>query len=210
MAIHIHFLCWVTCSDRMSRLCFAPAVAPLSGRAKQPACAGTPGRGWERGQAPGGTPTLMSTAPSCLTSGAAAEPAPGGTGRRPVDEHDLASSARRRTIAAASTCLPLARGRRLLGGDRLVTHHWGHGCFLADGEVLAGTPRVASIPGALVHSRYDVSRPLETAWRLHQAWPASRLIVVDERGVPRVAGPPPSLPLSTRCARPLSKIDRPP
>ena len=64
----------------------------------------------------------------------------------------------------------------------LVTHYWSHGCFFADGEVLAGMHRVASIPGVLVHGRYDVSSPLGTAWQLHRAWPARRLVVIDDAG----------------------------
>ncbi len=64
----------------------------------------------------------------------------------------------------------------------LVTHYWSHGCFLADGEVLAGMHRLTAIPGVLVHGRYDVSTPLDTAWRLHRAWPASRLVIVDDAG----------------------------
>jgi proline iminopeptidase len=65
---------------------------------------------------------------------------------------------------------------------RLVTHYWSHDCFLADGELLHNMDRVIGIPGVLVHGRYDVSSPLETAWRLHRAWPASRLVVVDDAG----------------------------
>jgi proline iminopeptidase len=65
---------------------------------------------------------------------------------------------------------------------RLVTHYWSNGCFLADNEVFAGMPRLANIPGILVHGRYDVSGPLDTAWRLHQRWPESRLVVVEDAG----------------------------
>ncbi|MGH9058302.1 MAG: hypothetical protein ACRDZY_02110, partial [Acidimicrobiales bacterium] len=65
---------------------------------------------------------------------------------------------------------------------RLVTHYWSHGCFLADGEVLAGMDRLAGIPGVLIHGRHDISSPLDAAWRLHQAWPASRLVVLDDAG----------------------------
>jgi proline iminopeptidase len=65
---------------------------------------------------------------------------------------------------------------------RLVTHYWSHGCFLADGHVLAGMPQLAGIPATLIHGRYDVSGPLETAWALHQAWPGSQLVVVDDAG----------------------------
>jgi proline iminopeptidase len=65
---------------------------------------------------------------------------------------------------------------------RLVTHYWAHGCFLADGEVLAGVHRLVAVPGVLIHGRYDVSSPMGTAWRLHRAWPASRLVILDDAG----------------------------
>ena len=65
---------------------------------------------------------------------------------------------------------------------RLVTHYWGHGCFLADNEVLANMVRIAHIPATLIHGLHDVSGPLDTAWELHKAWPASRLVVVDDAG----------------------------
>ena len=34
----------------------------------------------------------------------------------------------------------------------------------------------------LIHGRYDVSNPLETAWRLSQRWRTSRLHVLDDAG----------------------------
>lgn len=64
----------------------------------------------------------------------------------------------------------------------LVTHYWSNGCFLGDGEVFDAMHRIAHIPGYLVHGRHDISGPLETAWRLHRAWPASELVVVDDAG----------------------------
>ncbi|HEY6749593.1 MAG TPA: prolyl aminopeptidase [Mycobacteriales bacterium] len=65
---------------------------------------------------------------------------------------------------------------------RLVTHYWAHGCFLDDTPILAGLDRIADIPGVLIHGRYDVSGPLDTAWDLHRAWPASRLVVCEDAG----------------------------
>ncbi len=65
---------------------------------------------------------------------------------------------------------------------RLVTHYWGHGCFLADDEVLANLGRIAHLPATLIHGRHDVSGPLDTAWELHKRWPASRLVVIDDAG----------------------------
>jgi proline iminopeptidase len=65
---------------------------------------------------------------------------------------------------------------------RLVTHYWGHGCFLADGQVQAAMPRLSGIPAVLIHGRYDVSGPPDVAWRLHRAWPGSRLELLDDAG----------------------------
>ncbi len=72
-----------------------------------------------------------------------------------------------------------------LGFARLVTHYWSHrshSCFLTDGEILAGIHRLAGIPAVLIHGRWDVSGPLDTAWALHRAWPSSRLVVLDDAG----------------------------
>jgi len=64
----------------------------------------------------------------------------------------------------------------------LVVHYWKHAAFLEDGALLAGLPRIVHLPAALIHGRLDVSSPLETAWKLHRAWPGSELRVVDTEG----------------------------
>lgn len=64
----------------------------------------------------------------------------------------------------------------------LVTHYWSNGCFLEDEQVLRDMDRLAGIPAVLVHGRYDVSGPLDTAWHLHRAWPGSRLVVLEDAG----------------------------
>jgi proline iminopeptidase len=65
---------------------------------------------------------------------------------------------------------------------RLVTHYWRHAAFLGEDQLLHQAATLNGIPGTLIHGRYDVSSPLETAWRLAQAWRTSRLHVVDEAG----------------------------
>jgi proline iminopeptidase len=65
---------------------------------------------------------------------------------------------------------------------RVVTHYWSSGCFLADGQLLRDAGRLHGIPGVLIHGRYDISGPLDTAWALHQAWPASELVVLEDAG----------------------------
>lgn len=64
----------------------------------------------------------------------------------------------------------------------LGIHYWKHAGFAGEGGLLGGMDRIADIPGVLIHGRLDVSSPLETAWRLHKAWPKSELIVVADEG----------------------------
>ncbi|WP_138733639.1 prolyl aminopeptidase [Modestobacter excelsi] len=71
---------------------------------------------------------------------------------------------------------------RQLAIARLVTHYWGNGCFLEDGQLLRDAGRLAGVPGVMVHGRFDVSGPLDVAWRMHQAWPGSELVVVGDAG----------------------------
>jgi proline iminopeptidase len=65
---------------------------------------------------------------------------------------------------------------------RLVTHYWSNECFLSEDEIFLNMDRLVGIPAVLVHGRYDVSGPLDTAWRLHHAWPRSRLVIVEDAG----------------------------
>jgi proline iminopeptidase len=64
----------------------------------------------------------------------------------------------------------------------MVTHFWSYDCFLSDGQLLTGMPTLAGIPAVLVHGRHDISSPLDTAWRIHHAWPGSELIILDDAG----------------------------
>ena len=58
---------------------------------------------------------------------------------------------------------------------RLVTHYWRHHAFLGEDQLLRDVAMLNGIPGVLIHGRYDVSSPLETAWRLAQRWTTSQL-----------------------------------
>ena len=61
---------------------------------------------------------------------------------------------------------------------RLVTHYWRHGSWLEDGELLRGAPRLAGIPGVLIHGRRDISSPVDFAAELARTW--GDLVRVDE------------------------------
>ncbi|MFD8967335.1 prolyl aminopeptidase [Streptomyces sp. NPDC059568] len=65
---------------------------------------------------------------------------------------------------------------------RICAHYFAHGAWLAEGVLLREAGRLAGIPGALVHGRYDLAAPLGTAWELARAWPDARLVVVEDAG----------------------------
>jgi proline iminopeptidase len=65
---------------------------------------------------------------------------------------------------------------------RLVTHYWRHAAFLGEDQLLRDAAILNGIPGVLIHGRYDVSSPLDTAWQLSQRWSTSELHVLDDAG----------------------------
>ena len=69
-----------------------------------------------------------------------------------------------------------------LGFARQVTHCWRNNSWLGPDEIVARADRLANIPGWLIQGRLDLSGPLDCAWRLNQAWPSSKLVIVDDEG----------------------------
>jgi len=65
---------------------------------------------------------------------------------------------------------------------RIECHYFMHDSFLEPDQLLRDAHRLAQIPGAIVHGRYDVICPLENAWQLRRAWPASNLTIVPDAG----------------------------
>lgn len=65
---------------------------------------------------------------------------------------------------------------------RLVTHYWRNAAFLEEDQLLRDAPVLNGIPGLLIHGLYDVSSPLETAWRLSRRWTTSQLHVLEDAG----------------------------
>jgi proline iminopeptidase len=64
----------------------------------------------------------------------------------------------------------------------LVTHYWRHAAFLEDRQLVRNAALLNGIPGVLLHGKYDVSGPLETAWEISQRWTTSRLQILDDAG----------------------------
>jgi proline iminopeptidase len=65
---------------------------------------------------------------------------------------------------------------------RICAHYFAHRAWMEDGVLLRDAGRLAGIPGVLIHGRFDLSSPLDTAWELAQAWPSAELAVIGDSG----------------------------
>jgi proline iminopeptidase len=65
---------------------------------------------------------------------------------------------------------------------RIEAHYFVNNAFLEDGQLLANLSRIRSVPCTIVHGRYDVVCPIQTAFELAQAWPEAEFVVVPDAG----------------------------
>ena len=66
---------------------------------------------------------------------------------------------------------------------RIECHYFVNGGFFeVEDQLLRDAPRLANIPGTIVHGRYDVVCPPQNAWDLHQAWPKATLEITSSSG----------------------------
>lgn len=66
---------------------------------------------------------------------------------------------------------------------RIESHYFVKGGFFkSDDQLLREAHRLRSIPGTIVHGRYDVVTPVRNAFDLHQAWPEAQLRIVVDSG----------------------------
>ncbi|MDQ3495788.1 MAG: prolyl aminopeptidase [Pseudomonadota bacterium] len=126
----------------------------------------------------------------------------------PAERHDLIAAFHRRlTSDDAATQLAAARAWSVWEGAtsflhvdkdfvtghedakfalafaRIENHYFvNQGFFEVEDQLLRDARRIADIPGVIVHGRYDVVCPLQSAWELHQAWPKSELIITPASG----------------------------
>jgi proline iminopeptidase len=89
----------------------------------------------------------------------------------------------------ASTLLPKAavvdhfgNSKTALSLARIECHYFMNDSFLQPDQILKNASRLKKLPGVIVHGRYDVVCPLEQAWMLNQAWPQSRLQIIQDAG----------------------------
>ena len=71
---------------------------------------------------------------------------------------------------------------RALSIARIECHYFVNNAFLDADQLLRDMPKIAHLPGLIVHGRYDVICPLDNAYALHQAWPNSELQIIRDAG----------------------------
>jgi proline iminopeptidase len=91
--------------------------------------------------------------------------------------------------ASCATLLPddgiraaFADGHMALSLARIECHYFVNQSFMAPNQLIRDAGRLASIPGVIIHGRYDLICPLQSAWELHQAWPEADFQVIPDAG----------------------------
>lgn len=75
-----------------------------------------------------------------------------------------------------------AEPHHALAVARIENHYFANAGFFTPNQLIQNVSILKDIPGVIVQGRYDVICPPKTAWDLHQAWPQSQLIIVDDAG----------------------------
>lgn len=85
-------------------------------------------------------------------------------------------------IPDAAVAQAFGADKMALSLARIECHYFVNRCFLDENQLLRDVGRIRGIPAVLVHGRYDVLCPAETAWELSQAWPEAKLKIVADAG----------------------------
>lgn len=65
---------------------------------------------------------------------------------------------------------------------RIECHYFMNDSFLQPNQILNDAGKIKDIPSIIVQGRYDVVCPMESAWDLHQALPASEFNIIPDAG----------------------------
>ena len=107
------------------------------------------------------------------------------------DEAERLSAARAWSIFEGSTSqlIPSSDVAEMFGSEhfalslaRIEAHYFVNHCFLEDGQLIRDAGKIADIPGAIVHGRYDALCPAVNATDLAAAWPAAELNITPDAG----------------------------
>jgi proline iminopeptidase len=70
----------------------------------------------------------------------------------------------------------------VLGVSRTFIHYSANNFFLKEGQLIDDIKKINHLPLIIVNGRYDAITRAKSAYRLHNLWPSSELIIVDAAG----------------------------
>ena len=66
---------------------------------------------------------------------------------------------------------------------RIECHYFINRCFFkTDRWLIENVGAIREIPSVIIHGRYDLICPFETAWELHKAWPEAEFEIITDAG----------------------------
>ncbi|MDH5694250.1 MAG: prolyl aminopeptidase [Gammaproteobacteria bacterium] len=65
---------------------------------------------------------------------------------------------------------------------RIECHYFVNNSFLEENQLIRDVDKIRHIPTVIIHGRYDMVCPIESAWELHQAWPEADLQIIGDAG----------------------------
>ncbi len=69
-----------------------------------------------------------------------------------------------------------------LAMSRIEAHYFKHETVRPEDSILKKIDLIRNIPATIVQGRYDAICPIDTAYKLHQAWPEAKYVVVPDAG----------------------------
>lgn len=72
--------------------------------------------------------------------------------------------------------------RKVLALAKLFTHYSMNEFNFTDDQLMNNLARITHLPAVIVHGRYDIICRVSSAYRLHRAWPQSKLHIVQDGG----------------------------
>lgn len=88
----------------------------------------------------------------------------------------------RLSVPSNYSTINLAPLKEMTSMAKLECHYISNSCFLSENAILANINKIASIPGILIHGRYDAICSLSAAHTLHQHWQNSELNIIPNAG----------------------------
>lgn len=64
----------------------------------------------------------------------------------------------------------------------IEAHYFLHSRFTPDDYIVRNVDKIRHIPALIVQGRYDMVCPMETAYKLHRAWPEAKFVVIQDAG----------------------------